>query len=160
MKRGSTLFLKIAVIIIRIPVLALCIFFVPAIANFASELYPDIGYIKYLVIIDLYAAAIPFYFALYQAFILLNYIDKNKAFSELSVRALKNIKYCAITISIVYVVGVPLLYLIAEKDDAPGMIVIGLVITFASMVIAVFAAVLQKLLKEAIDIKSENDLII
>ncbi|SMF85196.1 Protein of unknown function [Paenibacillus uliginis N3/975] len=160
MKRGSTLFLKIAVIIIGIPVLALCIFFVPAIANFASELYPDIGYIKYLVIIDLYAAAIPFYFALYQAFILLNYIDKNKAFSELSVRALKNIKYCAITISIVYVVGVPLLYLIAEKDDAPGMIVIGLVIIFASMVIAVFAAVLQKLLKEAIDIKSENDLII
>ncbi|MED4598856.1 DUF2975 domain-containing protein, partial [Bacillus subtilis] len=39
-----------------------------------------------------------------------------------------------------------------------GIIVIGLVIIFASMVIAVFAAVLQKLLKEAIDIKSENDL--
>ena len=42
MKRGSTLFLKIAVILIGIPVLALCIFFVPEIANFAAELYPDI----------------------------------------------------------------------------------------------------------------------
>jgi hypothetical protein len=29
---------------------------------------------------------------------------------------------------------------------------------FASMVIAVFAAVLQRILQEAIDIKSENDL--
>ncbi|MNC71843.1 hypothetical protein D3C75_1228060 [compost metagenome] len=54
--------------------------------------------------------------------------------------------------------GLPLFYLMAEKDDAPGIIVIGLVIIFASMVIAVFAAVLQKLLKEAIELKLENDL--
>ena len=106
----------------------------------------------------MYASAIPFYFALYQAFKLLSYIDKNKAFSELSVKALKNIKYCAITISILYVLGMPLFYLMAERDDAPGIILIGLVIIFASMVIAVFAAVLQRLLQEAIDIKSENDL--
>ncbi|MDQ1913559.1 DUF2975 domain-containing protein [Paenibacillus sp. GD4] len=158
MKRGTTLFLKAAVILIGIPVLAMCIFLVPEIGNFAAELYPDIAYINELVYIDLYAMAIPFYFALYQAFQLLNYIDKNKAFSELSVRALKYIKLCAITISSLFVLGMPLFYLMAEKDDAPGIIVIGLVMIFASMVIAVFAAVLQMLLKEAIDIKSENDL--
>ncbi|MFD1773765.1 DUF2975 domain-containing protein [Paenibacillus rhizophilus] len=158
MERGTTLFLNVAVILIGIPVLALCIFLVPEIANFAAELYPDYTYIKYLVFIDLYAAALPFYFALYQAFKLLSYVDKNKAFSELSVRALKNIKYCAITISGLFVAGMPLFYLMAERDDAPGIIVIGMVLIFASMVIAVFAAVLQKLLKEAIDIKSENDL--
>ncbi len=158
MKRGSTLFLKIAVILIGIPILALCIFVVPEIANYAQELYPDIASINYLVLIVMYGAAIPFYIALYQAFKLLSYIDKNKAFSDLSVGALKKIKYCAITISILYVVGMPLFYLLAERDDAPGIIVIGMVIIFASMVIAVFAAVLQRLLKEAIDIKSENDL--
>jgi hypothetical protein len=157
MKR-ETLFLKVVVFLIGIPILALCIFLVPEIANFAAELYPAHTYMKYLVLIDLYATAIPFYFALYQAFKLLSYIDKNKAFSELSVQVLKNIKYCAVTISILYVVGMPLFYLMAEKDDAPGIIVIGMVMIFASMVIAVFAAVLQKLLKNAIDIKSENDL--
>ena len=158
MKQVTTLFLKLAIICIGIPVLALCIFLVPKIGSFAGELYPDITYMKYLVFIELYATAIPFYMALYQAFKLLSYIDTNKAFSELSVRALKNIKYCAITISTLYVLGMPLFYLMGEKDDAPGIIVIGLVMIFASMVIAVFAAVLQKLLKEAIDIKSENDL--
>lgn len=158
MERGTTLFLKLAIFLIGIPTLALCIFLVPKIGDFAAELYPDMAYMKYLVLIDLYATAIPFYFALYQAFILLSYIDKNKAFSELSVRALKNIKYCAITFSTLYVLGMPLFYLIAEVDDAPGIIVIGLVMIFASMVIAMFAAVLQKLLKNAIDIKSENDL--
>lgn len=160
MERGTTLFLKAAVIVIGIPVLALCIFLVPEIANFAAELYPEHTYLKYLVFIDFYAAAIPFYVALYQAFKLLGYIDKNKAFSELSVQVLKNIKYCALIISGLYVCGLPLFYLIAEKDDAPGIILIGMVLVFASLVIAVFAAVLQRLLKEAIDIKSENDLTI
>ncbi len=158
MERGTTLFLKAAVILMGIPVLALCIFAVPEIGDFAAELYPDMTFIKYLVFIDLYASAVPFYIALYQAFRLLGYIDKNKAFSELSVRVLKNIKYCAIVISGLYVAGLPLFYLMAEKDDAPGIIVIGLVIIFASLVIAVFAAVLQKLLKEAIELKLENDL--
>ncbi|WP_338259398.1 DUF2975 domain-containing protein, partial [Bacillus anthracis] len=140
------------------PVLAMCIFLVPNIGNFAAELYPEMAYIKYLVFINLYATAIPYYFALYQTFKLLNYIDKNNAFSELSVKALKNIKYSALAISVLYVLGMPLFYLVAERDDAPGIIVIGMIIIFASMVIAVFAAVLQRLLKDAIDIKSENDL--
>lgn len=158
MERGTTLFLKAAVIVIGLPILALCIFAVPEIANYLVEMYPDHSYLKYLVYIVFYGAAIPFYVALYQAFKLLNYIDKNNAFSELSVRVLKNIKYCAIIISCIFVLGLPIFYLFAERDDAPGVIVIGMVLVFASMVIAVFAAVLQRLLKEAIDIKSENDL--
>ncbi|MFP5105844.1 DUF2975 domain-containing protein [Neobacillus sp. C211] len=144
--------------LIGIPVLALCIFLVPELGNVAAKLLPEFAYIKYLVSIVFYASAIPFYFALYQAFKLLRYIDKNKAFSQISVKALKKIKHCAITISILHVLVLPLFYLFAEKDDAPGVIFVGLVVPFASMVIAVFAAVLQKLLKEAIDIKSDNDL--
>lgn len=159
-KQGSTLFLKAVVFLIGLAVLALCIFVVPEIANFAAELYPDLVFIKSLVFIDLYAAAIPFYIALYQALKLLSYIDKSKAFSELSVKALKNIKYCGITLSILYAAGMPLFYLMAEIDDAPGIILLGMVVIFASMVIAVFAAVLERLLQEAIDIKAENDLIV
>jgi len=106
------------------------------------------------------ASAIPFYFALYQAFKLLRYIDKNKAFSQLSVNVLRNIKFCAITISSLHVLLLPLFYLFAEKNDALVAIFVGLVVPFASIVIAVFSAVLQKLLKNAIDIKSENDLTI
>lgn len=156
MKQYSTIFLRIAVIIIGIPVLALCIFGLywltknPANPNYAHIIYP--------IVIGIYVSAIPFFGALYQALRLLSYIDKNKAFSELSVKALRNIKYCANIISIVYVVILPFVYLVAEKDDAPGLIIMGMVPIFASMAIAVFAAVLQRLLQDAIDIKSENDL--
>ena len=98
MKRCSTIFLKLAVILIGIPVLALCIFWLPGIkCRIIQVCY-------YPILIGVYATAISFFFALYQALKLLSYIDKNKAFSELSVKALKNIKYCAITISIIYAV--------------------------------------------------------
>ena len=144
----STLILKLAVILIGIPVLALCIFWVPGFVN----------YLPYPILIAVYAAAVAFFFALYQTLKLLSYIDKNKAFSEISVDALKKIKQCAITISILFAVVAPLVFPIADADDAPGLVAFPLIIVFASAAIAVFAAVLQKLLKEAIDIKSENDL--
>ncbi|PFE57442.1 hypothetical protein CN318_05460 [Bacillus cereus] len=157
MERVSTLFLKITVFIIGLPVFALCIFLVPHMANFAAKLYPNIAPMKYLVFIVIYGAAVPFYCALCQAFNLLRYIDENKAFSELSVKLLKNIKCCAITISGLYVLGLPLFHFIAKKVDPPiGLM--GIIIIFASLVIAVFAAILQRLLQEAINIKSENDL--
>jgi hypothetical protein len=159
LREVTTLFLKLAVFIIGLPVLALCIFLVTHMANFAAKLYPNIALMKYLVFIVMYGAAVPFYFALYQAFNLLRYIDENAAFSELSVKALRNIKCCAITISGLYVLGLPLFRIIAKEVDPPiGLM--GLIIIFASMVIAVFAAVLQRLLQEAINIKSENDLML
>lgn len=157
-KPGSTTFLKAVIVLFGLAALALCVFVVPEIAGFAAELYPDMSYIQALVMIDLYGAALPFYIALFQAFKLLGYIDQNKAFSDTSVQVLKNIKNCAVAISGMFVIGMPLFYLMAERDDAPGIIVIGMIIILASMVIAVFAAVLQKLLNEAIELKSENDL--
>jgi hypothetical protein len=156
MKQYSTIFLKIAVILIATPVLALCVFGLPWLAK--NPVNPNYAHLLYPSVIGIYASAIPFFIALYQALRLLGYIDKNKAFSELSVKALKNIKYCANTISVFYAAIMPFVYLVAEKDDAPGLIIIGMVPIFASMVIAVFAAVLQRLLQDAIDIKSENDL--
>ncbi len=158
MKRGSTIFLKGAVILMGLPVLAIYIFLVPEIGSFAAELYPDHSYLKFLVWIDLYATAIPYYTALFQAFKLLGYMDKQQSFSDLSVQALKSIKRCALAVSGLFALGMPLFYLVAEKDDAPGLILIGMVFIFASLVIGVFAAVLQRLLMEAIAIKSENDL--
>lgn len=160
MKQGSTLFLKVAVIFIGIPILALCIFGLPLIAKDAAESSLKMAYVLYGILTVMYVSAIPFFGALYQAFRLLTYIDENKAFSELSVKALKNIKNCATTISLLYVAAMPLFYVVGEVDDAPGTILIGMIFVFAPMIIAVFAAVLQRLLKEAIDIKSDNDLTI
>lgn len=152
MKQGSTFILRGAVILIGLVVLALCVFALP------SGIMTDrVGYYR-PILLGLYVPAVPFFIALYQAMKLLGYIDKGQAFSRLSIRALKNIKYCALIISGLFVLGMPYIYYAAERDDAPGVILVGLVIAFASFVIATFAGVMQKLVQHAVDIKSENDL--
>lgn len=152
MKRGSTFILRGAVILIGLVVLALCVFALPT-----GIMTDRVGYYR-PILLGLYVPAIPFFVALYQAMKLLGYIDRGQAFSGLSIRALKNIKYCAIIISGLFVLGMPYIYYAAERDDAPGVILVGLVIAFASFVIATFAGVMQKLVQHAVDIKSENDL--
>lgn len=158
MKRGTTLFLKLAVILIGLPVLGLSIFGVTWLINNPAS--PTYDQLLYPILIGIYGSILPFFIALYQTFKLLNHIDKNQAFSELPVKALKNIKFCALTISGLYVVILPFVFGLAQMDDAPGLVLVGMIPVFASLVISVFAAVLQRLLQDAIDIKKENDLIV
>lgn len=151
-KHGSTLFLKLAVMVFGLIVLALCIFVLPAaIGSDNTGAYRPI-------LLGMYVPAVPFFIALWQALKLLDYIDKNNAFSLDSAKAFRAIKYSAAAISALYAAIMPYVYIVADKDDAPGVILIGLAFIFASAVIATAAAVLQKLVQHAVDIKSENDL--
>jgi hypothetical protein len=151
-ERGSTIFLRAVILAMGTAVLALCLLvLLPALPK-----EDDAGYRVLLVGMNI--AAIPFFIGLYQGLKLLRLIDRGKAFSNASVRALKVIKYCALAISVIYVPCLPWIYQLAQEDDAPGLMVIGLGLVAAPMVVAVFAALLQKLLRSAIDMKAEHDL--
>ena len=152
MKQGSTHILRGVVVLIGLVVLALCILVLPA-----GIMSDKTGYYR-PILLGLYVPATPFFFALFNAIKLLGYIDKNTAFSDASVQTLKSIKNCALLIIGMFTLGMPYIFYAADRDDAPGVVAIGLVIIGASVVIATFAATLQKLLQNAKDIKSENDL--
>ncbi|MFD1739581.1 DUF2975 domain-containing protein [Bacillus salitolerans] len=64
MKKGTTTFLKAAIIIIGFFVFALCIW-VPGLARSAAELNPEYPYLKIPVLVGLYIAVIPFFLSLY-----------------------------------------------------------------------------------------------
>lgn len=158
MKRGSTIFLRATVIALGLMALGLCALILPAIYNGWAKEYPDFAYLKYPTLVILGATVIPFFIALYQTWKLLNYIDTDKAFSLDSVRALGIIKYSAIAFGGLYAACLPIVYFVAQRTDAPGVMGIGMIMTCAPVVIAVFATTLQMLLRNAISIKSENDL--
>jgi hypothetical protein len=158
LKRGSTNFLRLVLTIIGLVVLALCVFALPSMWHGASAEFPMASTSILLIIICLYLTAVPFFIALWHVFKLLNYLDKNEVFSDQSINALKNIKYCGIVISVLYVIIVPLLFPIADADDAPGLLPIGLGIACLPIAVTVFVSVLQKLLENAKAFKSENDL--
>jgi len=158
MKLGSTFILRVFVAGLGIIVLALSIVVLHAIAKDWATEFPTLAYAKFPVFIGLSIAAAAFFFALYQTLKLLRFIDLSQAFSSRTISALKNIKYCGITIGIVFLGCLPLTYYIAEHEDAPGLILMGMFVASLPFVVSAFAALLQKLLQNAIAIKSENDL--
>lgn len=152
MKKGSTLILKGTILVIGLLVLAFCTIVLPM-----GIITDKTGYYRPLLI-GMYLPAIPFFIALFQGWKILVFIENNKPFSDSSVRALQVIKYCAASISLFYTLGMPYIFMTGDKDDAPGIVLLGFVIIFASFVVATFAGVLQKLIQKAVDLKSENDL--
>ena len=156
MKRGSTIFLQAVIVLIGIGALAFMLWepHIEGVNAHATlfEMYfnPFVAYA--------YIASIPFFAALYQAFKVLGYVRQNKTFSQATVKALGTIKYCAIAIIGFIAVEEIFIMLNHGSDDAAGGVSMGILITFASTVIATAAAVFERILQNAVDIKSENDL--
>lgn len=156
MKKETT-FLKMVLVLLGIPVLVLC--GVTLMWLFKYHIGHDMA-LAIPIFGGLYLAALPFYRALFEAYRLLVLIDRGTAFSEASVKALKVIKYCAMAVAGIFTLIFPLVFLVAQWDDAPGLIVVGMIPIFVSLVMAVFAAVLQKLLDNAVTLKMDQELTI
>ncbi len=159
MKRISTIFLQAVIVLIGIVALAILIWF-PLTEGRAANLDLFSIYSDPFILYG-YAASIAFFVALYKAFKLLGYIGQNKVFSPDSVGTLKSIKYCAIVLSILIATAGLYIRITHNKEDDPaGFIAICIVTTFVSIVVATAAAIFEKILQKAMDMKSENDLTI
>ena len=157
MKKSSTVFLQVVVVLIGIVALAIMVRF-PLTEGRAVNLDLFSIYSDPFIVYG-YVASMAFFVALYQAFKLLGYIGQNKVFSLNSVKALRTIKYCAIVMSILIVTAALYIRIFHAQDDDPaGFFAMCIVTTFISIVIATAAAVFERTLQSAVDIKSENDL--
>lgn len=158
MQKSSTLFLRAGVSAISLGVLALCIFLLPLMWVHAYDEYPHDGFAVRVVVLAMYATAIPFYIGIYKGWRTLDIIDKGKAFSKQAVKTLRDIALCAAVISLIYIIALPFFYVWADKQDAPGLMIISLFLVGMPMIVSVATALLWRLLSEAVTIKSENDL--
>jgi hypothetical protein len=156
MKRGSTLFLKLLVLLLGIVVLTWMIVF-PRLEGRATNLDLISIYADPFIIYG-YVASIPFFVGLFQALKLLSYVERDTIFSQAAIRAVRIGKYCALATIGFLVLAIFYIRVMAHGDDPAGPTMLGLVAIFASVVIATAAGVFQKLLQNAVDIKSENDL--
>jgi hypothetical protein len=160
LKHASTLFLKTVLVLLGAAVLALAGFTFPHVWRGAPAAWPTLAGTLYPAIVAVYATVVPFLVALLQAFRLLRAIDRNDAFSASSEKALGAIAYCALAMTALYACAMPFVFALADSDDAPGAVLIGAAIACAPLIVATFAAVLKKLVRSAIDLKTENDLTI
>ncbi|MES2134961.1 MAG: DUF2975 domain-containing protein [Patescibacteria group bacterium] len=158
MKKGSTIFLQVVIVALGVGALALLLWEphiegVNANATSVFEIYFDDPFLVYA-----YIASIPLFLALYGAFKVLGYVRQNKIFSSEAVKTIRTIKYCA-TVIIAFVVGGEIFIMLNHgNDDAAGGVAVGVFIIFASIIIAAAAAMFERILQSAVDIKAENDL--
>ena len=156
-KRGSTIFLQVVVLLIGVGALVLLLWEPQIEGRNAHATLFEI-YFKDPFLALVYVGSIPFFIAIYQAFKVLGYARQNKVISQPAVRALRTIKYCALVIIGFVVVEEGFIMLNHGNDDPAGGVFMGILITFGSIVVATAATVFEKTLQNAVDIKSENDL--
>src|SRR5262245_51977764 len=96
-KRSSTAFLQIVIVLIGIGALALMLW-EPHIEGRNAHATVFEIYFKDPFLAYAYIASIPFFMALYQGFKVLGYAGQNQVFSQAAVRALRTIKFFAIAI--------------------------------------------------------------
>ncbi|MCB9079884.1 MAG: DUF2975 domain-containing protein [Anaerolineaceae bacterium] len=156
MKRSSTIFLQIVIVLIGIGALALMLWEPHIEGRNAHATLFEI-YFKDPFLAYAYIASTAFFVALYQAFKVLGYAGQNKVFSPTAVKALRTIKFCGIALIGFVAVG-EIFIIFSNSDDRAGGVFMGILITFGSIVIATAAAMFEQILQNAVDIKSENDL--
>lgn len=158
MKRSSTIFLQCVVVLVGVVALALMLWEPHLEGRNAhatvTQIYFHDPFLAYA-----YIASIAFFVALYQAFKLLGYVGRNDVFSQRAVKALRIIKYCAMSL-MACIAGAEAYFWIVQrnKEDIAGGVMMGLLLIFVSTVVATAAAVSEKTLQSAVDLKSENDL--
>lgn len=153
----STIFLQVVVVALGIGALAFMLW-EPHIEGrnvhtTLSQIYFNDPFLVYA-----YTASVAFFTALYQAFKLLGFIGRNEVFSLNSVKALRTIKYCATTLVGFVVAAEAYLFIVRPGDDIAGGVFVGLLMIIVFGVSATAAAVLERILQNAVDTKSENDL--
>src|SRR5258705_340254 len=156
MKRGSTLFLQVVIVLLGVGVLALLLWEPQVEGRNVNATQFEI-YFKDPFLAYIYQAFVPFFVGLYQAFKILGCAQRNEIFFQPSVRALRIIKYCALTTAI-FILGAEayLFIFMRGKDDIAGGAMMGVFIILVSAIIATAAAVFQRIFQNAVKIKSER----
>ncbi len=159
-KHGSTTFLKAIIFLMGIAMLALSLYWLPETADREARVHPETAYFLIPFLVCTYGFCIAFSVALYQAYKLLTYIEKNNAISELSLKALKIIKKCTFTVIPLFLLGIVSLRVIAKvtggDDDAAGPISLCLMGILATSIVTAIVDALQKPLKNLLELKPEK----
>ena len=158
MFRFSTIFLRVVIVLVGIGSLALMLW-EPHLEGrnvhaTLFQIYFNDPFLAYA-----YTSSIFFFVALYQAFKLLGHIGRNEVFSQRSVRALRTIKYCAMALVALIAAAQAYLFIaVRGKDDIAGGVAVSLFLILVAAVMATAAAVFERLIQKAVEMKSENDL--
>ncbi len=158
MKRASTIFLQFVIVLLGVAVFGFLLWEPQLEGRNVNATQFEI-YFKDPFLAYIYLAFVPFFVGLYHAIRILGCAGRDEIFSQRSVRGFRTIQYCAITTALLIVGAEAYIFIFVRgTDDIAGGVMMGIFIILVSTVIATAAAVFERILQNAVDIKSENDL--
>ena len=157
MKRGSILFLRAVLLLVGAGVLA-GLLWEPQVEGRNVNADQFTIYFRDPFLAYVYVGALPFFFGLYQAFTLLGDVGQGQAFSPAAVQALRRVKYGALAVIGFIVGGEAYILFGVVSDDRAGGVAMGVFTGFACVVTATAAAVLERVLQNAVDLQADHDL--
>ncbi len=152
MKKSLTIFLQVVVVFVGIGALV-CMLWEPHLEGrnasaTLSQIYFNDPFLAYA-----YTASIAFFIGLYQMFKLLGYMGQNKVLSLNSLKALRNIKYCATALIGFVLAPLAYLFIVRPGDDIAGGVFMGLLLIAGSGLVAIIATRFEKKLQNFVGAK-------
>lgn len=157
--RKGTWFLRLTLGCLALLVIAVGIIPFPIMLREMSTHAPNhLNIVVVILGVGIYLVILGFLAAVLFAEQLLNVIDHEQAFSATAVTYLNRLKWALVVVTVGVWLWLPFIFAVTQLDDAPGLLLIGLVIAAAPLILTVFMAVLVRLWKAALQLKNENDL--
>lgn len=141
MKKLSVLFLKLSIFVLMIPVIGFGLYGLFWLSR--NPVNPRYDQMIYPVLAGIYLASIPCLFAGVLLYQLVSHVGNDSLTMKIKESILKKLRTAAVTSGIIFTLMLPFIFMIAQEDDAPGLIIMAGVPILISMISAAIFTLFQ-----------------
>lgn len=142
MKKYSVLFLKLSIILLMIPVILLGGYGLYWLSR--NPVHPRYDQMIYPVLSGLYLASFPVIYAGIKFYQLLSLVGKDRLNLDTKEDILSKLIKAAISVGAIFMLMLPFVFMIAEEDDAPGLIIVAFMPVMISTIFAALFTLFQE----------------
>lgn len=145
MKKELFIF-KLSMLLVWITFLAILLFSFLSISNTSNINSNGMNIVLYLLLLIFYISFVPFTIILFNINKLLNSKNIDKMCDKSSIKSIDvMIKYSKI-MSVLHFISIPLFYIVGEVDDAPGVIIVSLVLFIFPILLLTISSFFKKVI--------------
>lgn len=145
MKKELFIF-KLSMLLVWITFLAILLFSFLSISNTSNINSNGMNIVLYLLLLLFYISFVPFTIILFNINKLLNSKNIDKICDKSSIKSIDvMIKYSKI-MSVLHFISIPLFYIVGEVDDAPGVIIVSLVLFIFPILLLTISSFFKKVI--------------
>ncbi len=145
MKKELFIF-KFSMLLVWITFLAILLFSFLSISNTSNINSNGMNIVLYLLLLLFYISFVPFTIILFNINKLLNSKNIDKICDKSSIKSIDvMIKYSKI-MSVLHFISIPLFYIVGEVDDAPGVIIVSLVLFIFPILLLTISSFFKKVI--------------